>query len=114
MLPALFRAIYFLGPLLALAIVLMPRRKQLARACWAIAAVIVAFHWISFFSAKEDNATQIGTLWAAIWTPLLVSTAIAAFFEPRWRSWHANPYISQGTMCVLCLVPSVIAFFLIG
>ena len=65
MLPALFRAIYFLGPLLALAIVLMPRRKQIARACWAIAAVIVAFHWISFFSAKEDNATEIGTLWAA-------------------------------------------------
>ncbi|MEL7430716.1 MAG: hypothetical protein AAFN43_12055 [Pseudomonadota bacterium] len=111
MIIALLRTIYFVGPLLALAIVLMPKRKQVSWTLWCVALAVVAFHWISFFSAQEDNATQIGTLWAAVWTPLLVTTGIARLIEHRWRGWHSNPYISQGFMCLLCLLPSIAAFF---
>ncbi|MDJ0613663.1 MAG: hypothetical protein QNJ29_08275 [Rhizobiaceae bacterium] len=112
MIPALLRALYFFGPIMALSIVLMPMRRKLALWLWAAAAAIVAVHWISYLSALEDNATEVGTFGISTWTPLIVMTGIARLTEKSWRGWHPNPFISQGVVCAVCLAPSIIAFFM--
>jgi len=112
MIPALLRALYFFGPIMALAIVLMPMRRQLAFWLWIGATAIVTIHWISFLSAQEDNATEVGTFGISTWTPLIVMTGIARLTEKHWRGWHPNPFISQGVVCALCLAPSLIAFIM--
>ncbi|MEM9331227.1 MAG: hypothetical protein AAGA53_07855 [Pseudomonadota bacterium] len=112
MIIGLFRALYFFGPVLALALILMPVRKTLARYLWGLSALIVSFHWIAFFSAQEDNATDVGIFGIATWTPLILTTALAGLTEKHWRGWHENPFISQGIMCLLCTLPSIAAFIL--
>ncbi len=112
MIIGLFRALYLFGPILALAIIFMPGRKTLAWSLWGVAAIIVAVHWISYFSALEDNATEVGIFGIATWTPLLVTTGLAGLLESKWRGCHSDPFISQGLMCLLCLAPSVVSFFL--
>lgn len=112
MIVGIFRVLYLIGPLLALAVILMPVRKTVAWSLWSIAAIIVAVHWISYFSALEDNATEVGIFGIATWTPLILMTGLAGLTENKWRSWHSNPFISQGLVCLICLIPSVTAFFL--
>ena len=112
MIIGLFRALYFFGPILSLGLIVMPVRRRLAWALWGLAAAIVAFHWIAFFTAKEDNATEVGIFGIATWTPLIITTALAGLAEKHWRGWHANPYVSQGMVCLVCLLPSIAAFFL--
>jgi len=112
MIPALFRALYLFGPLLALALIVMPVRRNLAWALWGLATVIVAFHWVGFLSAQEENAVKVGVFGIATWTPLMITTAIAGLTQNRWRGWHSNPFISQGVVCLVCITPSIIAFFL--
>lgn len=112
MIPALFRVVYFFGPIMALAIVLMPMRRKLALWLWLAAVAIVGVHWISYFSALQDNATEVSIFGIATWTPLIVMTGLARLTENMWRGWHSNPFISQGFVCAICLAPSIIAFFM--
>ncbi|MEM7288749.1 MAG: hypothetical protein AAF412_00015 [Pseudomonadota bacterium] len=114
MVPALLRTLYLFGPLMALSLILMPVRRRLAWSLWCVAASITAFHWIGFLSAQENNASEVGLFGIAIWTPLIFATGLAGLLNDRWRGWHANPLISQGVMCVICTIPSLIAFFLVG
>jgi hypothetical protein len=113
MIIGLFRALYFFGPIIALAHIFMPGRSRTAWMLWAVAAIIVAIHWISFFSAQEDNATEVSIFGVATWTPLLVTTALAALSEAKWRRWHPNPFISQGMIAALCIAPSIAVQFFI-
>ncbi|MGI9352972.1 MAG: hypothetical protein ACR2O3_15525 [Rhizobiaceae bacterium] len=112
MIIGLFRALYFFGPILALALIVMPVRRKLAWMLWGLATLIVALHWISFFTAIEENATEVGIFGIATWTPLIITTALAGLAEKHWRGWHHNPFVSQGVACLLCLIPSIAAFFL--
>ncbi|MEM7214415.1 MAG: hypothetical protein AAF423_02635 [Pseudomonadota bacterium] len=112
MIIGLFRVLYLFGPVLSLALILMPVRRTLAWSLWGLATVIVTFHWISFFSAQEDNAAEVSIFGIPTWTPLIIMTALAGLMEKRWRGWHPNPFISQGVMCIVCLAPSIAAFFL--
>ena len=112
MIPALFRVLYFFGPIMALGLILMPQRRQLALWLWCAAVAIVAVHWVSYFSALEDNATEVSIFGIATWTPLIAMTGFARMTERLWRSWHSNPFVSQGIVCAICLAPSIIAFLM--
>ncbi|MEO1142402.1 MAG: hypothetical protein AAFW66_08680 [Pseudomonadota bacterium] len=112
MIIGILRVLYFFGPVLALALIFMPGRKTLAWYFWGFAAAIVAFHWLGFLTAQEDNATEIGIFGIATWTPLILTTALAGLTEKSWRGWHSNPFVSQGLISLICLLPSIIAFFL--
>ena len=112
MIIGLFRVAYLLGPILALAIILLPGRRNVAWWFWGFSLAIVVMHWISFFSATQADAEKVSIFGIATWTPLIVTTAIAGFTEKYWRGWHANSFASQGSICLLCLLPSLVAFFL--
>ncbi|MEM9279353.1 MAG: hypothetical protein AAGA76_12330 [Pseudomonadota bacterium] len=112
MIIGLFRVLYLFGPILSLALILMPMRRNLAWSLWGLAALIVAFHWVSFFSAQEDNASEVSIFGIATWTPLIITTALSGLTEKHWRGWHSNPFISQGLVCLVCLAPSIAAFIL--
>jgi len=107
-----FRVCYLFGPILALAIILLPRNKTLAWSLWCFSAIMIALHWVSFLSAQEDNATEVGTFGVAVWTPLLMTTLVAKRFEDKWQGMGPDPAITKILVAGLCLLPSILAFIL--
>ncbi len=108
------RVIYFFGPVLCLATVVLPKRPRLAWYFWAAAAAIASIYWIAFFSAKEDGAVETSVIPLAIWTPLLITTLIAGLTRNRWLGIHSSPAISQIITILICIAPSILSYFLIA
>lgn len=108
------RVIYFLGPVLCLATVILTKRTRLAWYLWGFAAIITSFYWVALFSAKEDGAVETSLIPISIWTPMLITTALAGLNRERWINLNANPAVSQVIMIIACVIPSVIAYFLIN
>ena len=106
------RVIYFLGPVLSLAVIVMNKRTRLGWYCWGFSAAIVSLYWIFLLSAEEDGAVETSLIPIIIWTPLLVTTLIAGLTRDRWLGWSSNPTVSQILAVALCALPSAIAFFL--
>ena len=112
MIVGIARVIYFLGPVLCLAVVVLNQRRRLGWYCWAFSAAIVLLYWIFLLSAEEDGAVEASLIPIAIWSPLLATTLIAGLTRNRWLNWNTNPAVSQVIVVLLCVLPSAIAFFL--
>lgn len=113
MILGLLRVIYFFGPVLCLALVLLPAKHRFAWPLWGFSALLVAAHALAYFTAKEDGSaeTELSTL--AVWAPLLLTTIIAAQTRGIWSSWFSSKALAQTVITAVCLVPSVILFLLL-
>ena len=112
MIIGILRVIYFFGPIMSLAVVVMNKRSNLAWYLWGFSALIVALYWIFLLSAEEDGAVEVSLIPITIWTPLLLTTLIAGLTRPKWIGLHNNPSVSQILVVLVCLIPSAIGFFL--
>lgn len=110
MIIGLFRVLYLVGPIMALALIIFPQRKMLGWGLWIFSAIIVVMHWVSFLSAKEDNATEVGLFGVAVWTPLLLTTLLATYFESKWLNKGADKQVTRIIVAAVCMLPSIIAF----
>ena len=113
MILGILRVIYFFGPALALALVLLKPGSTWRWPLWGLAAALVFAHWVSFLTATEDGSTAIGVLTAAVWTPLLITTLIADRTRSTWTSRFGSDEVSRLVVAALCALPSVIAFFIV-
>ena len=112
MILGVLRVVYFVGPVLALSLVLLPDRHRFALPLWFLAAAIVLVHWIAFFTASEDGASSVELATASVWTPLLATTMLASRTRDHWQKWFTSTAAAQSVVALLCLVPSAIAFLL--
>lgn len=113
MILGILRVVYFFGPVLALSLVVLPDRHRYAMPLWILAAVIVLAHWIAFFTATEDGATSVEYATASVWSPLLLTTLLAARTRAQWENWFESDAAARSVVAIICLLPSVIAFFLL-
>jgi len=106
-----FRVLYLFGPLLALALVLMPHRRELSWSLWIIALAVTGFHWWAYLSAVGENAINLNTVGVASWTPMLVTTLGAYFTRDRWEGLHENVKMTRSVVAGICLAITLAGYF---
>ena len=114
MILGVLRMIYFFGPVLALALVLLPERHRLSWSLWIVGALIVAAHAVAYLTALESNSIRIERLALLAWGPVLATSLIASFTRKKWQTWFANKSVAQTVIILLCALPSVLLITLVG